>query len=41
VVPVRGSRVPLFLHLALVLLAGLWLPPALVRWFEHVARLLG
>jgi hydrogenase-4 component F len=28
-------------HLALVLLAGFWLPPPLVVWFQHVARLLG
>ncbi len=39
--PVRGSYVPLCLHLALVLLAGIYLPAPLVRWFEHVARLLG
>ena len=39
--PVRGSYVPLFLHLSLVLVAGIWLPAPLVRWFEHVARLLG
>jgi hydrogenase-4 component F len=38
---VRGSYVPLFLHLALVLVAGVYLPAPLVRWFEHVARLLG
>jgi hydrogenase-4 component F len=29
------------LHLALVLTAGLYLPAPLVRWFEHVAKLLG
>ena len=40
-VPVRGSYVPLFLHLGLVLVAGVYLPAPLVRWFEHVARLLG
>lgn len=39
--PVRGSYVPLGLHLALVLVAGVYLPAPLVRWFEHVARLLG
>ncbi|WP_418160878.1 hydrogenase 4 subunit F [Benzoatithermus flavus] len=41
VTAVRGSHLPLFLHLALVLTAGLWLPGPLVRWFEHVAGLLG
>lgn len=40
-VPVKGSYVPLFLHLALVLVAGIYLPAPLVRWFEHVARMLG
>ena len=37
----RPPSVPLFAHLALVLVAGVWLPPPLVRWFEHVASLLG
>jgi hydrogenase-4 component F len=40
-VPVKGSYLPLFLHLALVLVAGIYLPAPLVRWFEHVARMLG
>ena len=39
--PVQASYVPLFAHLALVLIAGIWLPPPLVRWFQHVAALLG
>jgi hydrogenase-4 component F len=38
---VKASYVPMFLHLALVLVAGLYLPPALVAWFQHVATLLG
>jgi hydrogenase-4 component F len=38
--PVRASFLPVGLHLALVLAAGFWLPPALVDWFQHVARLL-
>ncbi|MFZ1924109.1 MAG: hydrogenase 4 subunit F [Xanthobacteraceae bacterium] len=37
----RASYVPMFSHLALVLIAGIYMPPALVAWFEHVARLLG
>ncbi len=41
IAPVKASYVPMFLHLALVLGAGLYLPPALVAWFQHVARLLG
>ncbi|HEY7551485.1 MAG TPA: hydrogenase 4 subunit F, partial [Hyphomicrobiaceae bacterium] len=39
--PVKASYVPLFLHLALVLVAGLWLPGDVVRWFRAVAALLG
>ncbi len=39
--PVRASYVPIFAHLALVLVAGLYLPPMLVTWFQHVARMLG
>jgi hydrogenase-4 component F len=39
--PVKASYFPMFLHLALVLGAGLYLPPALVTWFQHVADLLG
>ena len=39
--PVEASYVPMLAHLALVLAAGLYLPPPLVDWFQHVARLLG
>jgi hydrogenase-4 component F len=39
--PVKASYVPLFLHLALVLIAGLWLPGEVVNWFRAVAALLG
>jgi hydrogenase-4 component F len=39
--PVKASYVPLFVHLALVLVAGLWLPGAVVSWFHAVAALLG
>jgi len=38
--PVKASFLPVALHLALVLVAGIWLPPALVEWFQNVARLL-
>ena len=38
---VEASVVPLFAHLLLVLVAGLYLPPHLVAWFQNVARLLG
>jgi hydrogenase-4 component F len=39
--PAEASYVPMFTHLALVLLAGIYLPPALVVGFTNVARLLG
>jgi hydrogenase-4 component F len=39
--PVKASYVPMFAHLVLVLGAGFYLPPALVSWFQHVAKLLG
>jgi hydrogenase-4 component F len=39
--PVRASYLPVFAHLGLVLLGGLYLPPVLVSWFQHVARMLG
>jgi hydrogenase-4 component F len=37
----QASYVPMFAHLALVLSAGIYLPPALVAWFQNVAGLLG
>ncbi len=41
VAPAKASYVPMFLHLALVLGAGIFLPGPLVAWFRHVANLLG
>jgi len=38
---VRASILPLYLHLFLVLLAGIYLPPLVVVSFENIARLLG
>jgi hydrogenase-4 component F len=37
----KGSYVPMFAHLALVLIAGIYLPGPLVAWFQNVAKLLG
>ena len=37
----QASYVPMFAHLAIVFMAGVYLPPALVAGFENVARLLG
>jgi hydrogenase-4 component F len=31
----------MFIHLALVLVAGVYMPPVLVVWFQNVAGLLG
>jgi hydrogenase-4 component F len=36
-----ASYVPMFAHLAIVLAAGVYLPPALVAWFQNIAGLLG
>jgi hydrogenase-4 component F len=38
--PAKASFVPVFAHFGLVLVAGIWLPPALTEWFRHVAGLL-
>jgi hydrogenase-4 component F len=38
--PSNASFLPVGVHLALVLAAGVWLPPSLVAWFEYVAALL-
>ena len=37
----EASYVPMFVHLALVLVAGVYIPPAVVSWFQNVAQLLG
>jgi hydrogenase-4 component F len=37
----EASYVPMFVHLALVFVAGIYLPPPLVAWFQNVAKLLG
>ena len=39
--PVHASYLPMGAHLALVLAAGVYLPPPLVVWFQHIAALLG
>ena len=39
--PAQASYVPMFAHLALVLVAGVYLPAPIVAWFQHVAQLLG
>jgi hydrogenase-4 component F len=39
--PVKASYLPMFAHLILVFGAGVFLPPAVVAWFQAVARGLG
>jgi hydrogenase-4 component F len=39
--PVSASYAPLIVHLGLVLGAGVYLPPAVVSWFQNVASTLG
>ena len=37
----KASYVPMFAHLALVFVAGIYMPVPLVAWFQNVAKLLG
>jgi hydrogenase-4 component F len=39
--PAEASYLPMFTHLTLVLIAGVYLPPPLVDWFQQVAGALG
>jgi hydrogenase-4 component F len=39
--PHRPAMVPVFVHLALVLMLGLWIPPFLAEWYRQAARLIG
>jgi hydrogenase-4 component F len=39
--PVSASYAPMAVHLAIVLMAGIYLPPAIVAWFQNVAASLG
>ena len=39
--PVRPAMVPVFAHLSLVLMLGLWIPPFLADWYRTAARLIG
>jgi hydrogenase-4 component F len=36
-----ATMIPLYIHLLIVLIAGIYLPEAVTRWFETVAKLLG
>jgi hydrogenase-4 component F len=37
----KVSYAPMFAHFALVFIAGVYIPPVLVAWFQNVATLLG
>ena len=39
--PVEASYLPMFAHLGLVFVAGVYIPQPTVHWFQHVAELLG
>jgi hydrogenase-4 component F len=39
--PQRPAMLPVFLHLALVLMLGVWIPPFLANWFRLAAALIG
>jgi len=39
--PHRPAAIPVFIHLALVLMLGLWIPPFLADWYRQAARLIG
>jgi len=39
--PAEASLVPLYIHMGLVLMAGMYLPGPMVAWFQAVAKLLG
>ena len=39
--PLRPAMFPVFTHLALVLMLGLWIPPFLADWYRQAARLIG
>jgi hydrogenase-4 component F len=39
--PHRPALVPVFVHLAIVLMLGLWTPPYLAEWYRRAAQLIG
>ena len=39
--PHAPALVPVFVHLAIVLMLGLWIPPYLADWYRHAAVLIG
>ncbi|MBI3147109.1 MAG: hydrogenase 4 subunit F [Betaproteobacteria bacterium] len=39
--PHPPSMLPVFLHMALVLMLGLWIPPYLAEWYRQAAQMIG
>jgi hydrogenase-4 component F len=39
--PHRPAMMPVFVHLAIVLMLGLWIPPFLADWYREAAKLIG
>jgi hydrogenase-4 component F len=39
--PQRPAALPVFLHVALVLMLGVYIPPYLAHWYREAARMLG
>ncbi len=39
--PHKPAMLPVFMHLALVLMLGLWIPPYLAEWYRQAAKLIG
>jgi hydrogenase-4 component F len=39
--PHRPAMIPVFVHLGLVLMLGLWIPPFLADWYRQAAKLIG
>ncbi|MFA7281415.1 MAG: hydrogenase 4 subunit F [Sterolibacterium sp.] len=39
--PYKPAMLPVFVHLALVLMLGLWIPPYLADWYQQAARFIG
>jgi hydrogenase-4 component F len=39
--PHKPAMLLVFLHLALVLMLGLWIPPYLAGWYQQAARFIG
>ena len=39
--PHKPAVVPVFAHMAIVLMLGLWIPPFLADWYRQAARLIG